>query len=132
LKTKLKGKRFIFREENVNNEKLIEMHFASKEPTILVSPSLGFGTDFKGDKGRFQIIVKTPYPPLSNKRIKRKFDIDKTWYTDKTINALVQMSGRCTRSKDDHSVTYILDSTAINLIKGNVSNLPKHFVERIV
>jgi len=132
LKMKLKGRRFIFREENVNNEKLIEMHFASKEPTILVSPSLGFGTDFKGDKGRFQIIVKTPYPPLSNKRIRRKFDIDKTWYTDKTINALVQMAGRCTRSKDDHSVTYVLDSTSIKLIKDNVSNLPKHFVERII
>lgn len=132
LKTKLKGTRFIFREENVNNEKLIEMHFNSKQPTVLVSPSLGFGTDFNGDKGRFQIIVKTPYPPLSNKRIRRKFDIDKTWYTDKTINALVQMSGRCTRSKEDHSVTYVLDSTAIKLIKENVSNLPKHFVERIV
>jgi ATP-dependent DNA helicase DinG len=132
LKMKLKGRRFIFREEHLNNEKLIEMHFASKEPTILVSPSLGFGTDFKGDKGRFQIIVKTPYPPLSNKRIRRKFDIDKTWYTDKTINTLVQMTGRCTRSKDDHSVTYVLDSTAIKLIKENVSNLPKHFVERIV
>lgn len=132
LKSKLKGTRFIFREENVNNEKLLEMHFNSKQPTVLVSPSLGFGTDFNGDKGRFQIIVKTPYPPLSNKRIRKKFDTDKTWYVDKTINSLIQMSGRCTRSKDDHSVTYVLDSVSIKLIKENIDNLPKHFVERIV
>lgn len=132
LQNKLKGDRFIFRDETMNNEKMLDMHLKSTEPTVLVSPSLGFGTDLNGDKGRFQIIVKTPYPPLSNKRIKRKFDIDKTWYTSKTINTLVQMSGRCTRSKQDYSITYILDASAFRLIKDNISVLPKHFIERIV
>jgi len=132
LQNKLKGDRFIFRDETTNNEKMLDIHLKSSEPTVLVSPSLGFGTDLNGDKGRFQIIVKTPYPPLSNKRIKRKFDIDKTWYVSKTINTLVQMSGRCTRSKQDHSITYVLDATAFRLIKDNISVLPKHFIERIV
>jgi Rad3-related DNA helicase len=116
----------------MNNEKMLETHFNSPEPTVLVSPSLSHGTDLNGDKGRFQIIVKTPYPPLSNKRIKKKFDLDKNWYSDKTINSLIQMSGRCTRSKQDHSVTYILDGTAFKLIKDNVNVLPQHFIERIV
>lgn len=132
LQSKLKGNRFIFREDGVNNEKLLDAHLNSKEPTVMVSPSLGFGTDLHGDNGRFQIIVKTPYPPLSNKRIKKKFDLDKTWYVDKAINSLVQMSGRCTRSKQDHSITYIMDGTAFKLIKDNITTLPKHFVERIV
>lgn len=132
LQDKLKGNRFIFRNESNNNEKMLEEHIKSSEPTVLVSPSLAFGTDLNGDKGRFQIIVKTPYPPFSNKRIKRKFDIDKTWYTSKTINSLIQMSGRCTRSKQDYSTTYILDGTAFKLIKDNISLLPKHFIDRIV
>lgn len=132
LQDKLKGDRFIFRGDTMNNEKMLETHFNSPEPTVLVSPSLSHGTDLNGDKGRFQIIVKTPYPPLSNKRIKKKFDLDKNWYSDKTINSLIQMSGRCTRSKQDHSVTYILDGTAFKLIKDNVNVLPQHFIERIV
>lgn len=132
LQTKLSGKRFIFREDGMNNEKLLDFHMKSTEPTVMVSPSLGYGTDLHGDNGRFQIIVKTPYPPLSNKRIKKKFDLDKSWYVDKAINTLVQMSGRCTRSKQDHSVTYIMDGTAFKLIKDNITALPKHFVERIV
>lgn len=132
LQNKLKGERFIFRDETMNNEKMLEIHSNSSLPTVIVSPSLGYGTDLNGDKGRFQIIVKTPYPPLSNKRIKKKFDLDKTWYSNKTISTLIQMSGRCTRSKQDHSVTYILDATAYNLIKDNVKVLPPHFLDRIV
>ena len=132
LQEQLKGDRFIFRDEKTNNEQVLKEHYTSKEPTVIVSPSLGFGTDLHGDKGRFQIIVKTPFPPLSNKRIKKKFDDDKSWYTDKTINALIQMSGRCTRSKEDHSTTYILDGTSYRLVRDNVSTLPKYFVERIV
>ena len=89
LQNKLKGERFIFRDETMNNEKMLEIHSNSSLPTVIVSPSLGYGTDLNGDKGRFQIIVKTPYPPLSNKRIKKKFDLDKTWYSNKTISTLI-------------------------------------------
>ena len=98
----------------------------------LVSPSLTFGTDLNGEKGRFQIIVKTPYPPLSNKRIKKLFDLDKQWYSNKALCALVQTSGRCTRSKVDYAVTYVLDGKARSLISQNKSKLPKHFIERLV
>lgn len=132
LSNQLKGTRFLFRQDTLNNEKMLGEHFTSKEPTVLVSPSLTMGTDLHGDNGRFQIIVKTPFPPLSNKRIKKKFDTDKSWYTAKTLNNLVQMSGRCTRNIDDHSTTYILDGTVVRLIGDNKDIVPKHFIERIV
>ena len=132
LKTKLTGSRFLFREQVATNEKILKDHFRSDKPTVLVSPSLTFGTDLNGDKGRFQIIVKTPFPPLSNKRIKKLFDLDKDWYANKTLCALVQTSGRCTRSKADYAVTYVLDGRARKLISDNKSKLPKHFIDRLV
>ena len=98
---------------------------------MLVSPSLGFGVDLKDELARFQIIIKTPYPPLNDKRIQKLFKTDKEWYFSKTISSLVQMCGRATRSENDHSVTYILDGNAVNLIQSNKDKLPIHFIERV-
>ena len=48
------------------------------------------------------------------------------------LDTLVQMCGRCTRSTEDHSVTYILDGNAVNSILSSKQFLPKHFLERII
>lgn len=122
----------MFRDSFSNNEAILKEHYETDLPTILVSPSLAFGVDLKDNLARFQIIVKLPYPPLSSKRIKRIFDIDKEWYENKMLNAVVQASGRATRSKKDFSATYILDGNIINVIKRVKNKLPKYFVDRIV
>jgi len=123
--------RYLFRDISMKNEEILKQHYNSQEPTILVSPSLAFGVDLKDDLARFQIIVKLPYPPLSSKRIKKMFDRDKIWYENKMLNSIVQAAGRATRSADDHSVTYILDGSFINVITRSKNRLPKHFIERI-
>ena len=133
LKQRLaENKRYLFRDSFSNNEAILKEHYETDLPTILVSPSLAFGVDLKDNLARFQIIVKLPYPPLSSKRIKRIFDIDKEWYENKMLNAVVQASGRATRSKKDFSATYILDGNIINVIKRVKNKLPKYFVDRIV
>jgi Rad3-related DNA helicase len=131
LQQKLKGDRFLFREESANNEKILDDHFTTDKPTVLVSPSLTFGTDLNGDKGRFQIIVKTPFPPLGNKRIKKMAELDPEWYQQKTLSAFIQTTGRCTRSKADYSVTYVIDGKARKLLLDNKDKLPEHFIERL-
>jgi Rad3-related DNA helicase len=132
LKTKLgNDKRYLFRDTASNNEEILREHFQSKEPTILVSPSLSFGIDLKDELARFQIIVKLPFLPLSSKRIKQLFDIDKDWYENKMLNALVQACGRATRSKHDFSTTYILDGNSINALKRAKDKLPNSFIDRI-
>jgi Rad3-related DNA helicase len=132
LKNKLgSDKRYLFRDIASNNEEILREHFQSKEPTILVSPSLSFGIDLKDELARFQIIVKLPFLPLSSKRIKQLFDIDKNWYENKMLNALVQACGRATRSKHDFSTTYILDGNAINALKKAKDRLPNSFIDRI-
>lgn len=131
LKTHLKGKRFLFRGEDNSNEDILAQHEESEDPTILVSPSMTHGVDLKGDLARFQIIVKAPYQPLSNKRIKELFKRDPDFYTDKCLSTLVQASGRATRSVDDYSTTYALDGVIGSLILRHKNRLPKHFIARI-
>ena len=125
------NKRFLFRDELANNGSILKEHYETDLPTVLVSPSLAFGVDLKDHLARFQIIVKLPFPPLSSKYVKQLFDVDKNWYENKMLNALVQACGRATRSKDDFSTTYILDGNAVNVLKRAKTKLPKSFIDRI-
>lgn len=125
--------RFLFRELGNTNDDIIQEHRNRKDDdTILVSPSLDTGISLDGDLGRFQIILKAPFLPLSSKRIKKIYDKNKEYYTMKMLDNLVQMCGRCTRSDEDYSVTYILDGNVIPALLANKHLLPKHFLERII
>jgi Rad3-related DNA helicase len=132
-KSKNKNRQFLFREVGSSNEDIVKAHKDDiNNDTILVSPSLDTGLSLDGDLGRFQIIIKAPYLPLGSKRIKKLFEKNKEHYSMKMLDSLIQMSGRCTRSIDDHSTTYILDGVAVKAIMANKRNLPKHFLDRFV
>lgn len=123
--------RFLVREAGSTNEAILAEHYMREDGTVLISPSLGFGTDLKDDFGRFSIIMKTPYLPLGSERIKKLASKSPQWYEMKTLVNLVQMCGRTTRNIDDFSDTFILDGTAVDLITRNKSKLPRYFLKRI-
>lgn len=129
---KLKGKRFLCREEGTTNETIVKEHSLRKDDTVLVSPSLTMGLDLKGDLGKWQIIIKMPYPSLASKRIAKLRELDSNWYKMKMFITLIQACGRCTRSAEDESRTYILDGISAKVIIDNRNILPKHFIDRIV
>ena len=124
-------KRYLYREDNRTNEDLIKAHKMSVKDTVLVSPSMTHGVDLKGDLGKFQLIMKAPFSPLGDNRIKRKCKEDPQWYTNMMLSTLVQACGRCNRTASDESVTYILDATAWNTIMRNLNRLPVYFRQRL-
>ena len=124
-------KRFLYREDDRTNEDLIKQHKLSTKDTVLVSPSMTHGVDLKGDLGKFQLIMKAPFSPMGDNRIKRKMKEDPQWYTNMMLSTLVQACGRCNRTADDESVTYILDATAWNTIMRNMKRLPEYFRQRL-
>lgn len=132
IKKRMDDDRFLYREQGMNNERILDVHETTDEPTVLVSPSMTHGIDLKGDLGKFQIIMKAPYLPLGDARVKRKFNEDKEWYLDAMLSTLIQMCGRCNRCESDYSETYILDSNILNAVLQNKDKLPKYFIERFV
>lgn len=124
-------KRFLYREDDRTNEDLIKQHKLSTKDTVLVSPSMTHGVDLKGDLGKFQLIMKAPFSPMGDNRIKRKMKEDPQWYTNMMLSTLVQACGRCNRTAADESVTYILDATAWNTIMRNLKRLPEYFRKRL-
>ena len=116
----------------LDRSEVLERHYSSKKPTVLISPSLHLGVDLKDDFSRFQIIVKVPYPDLTDKRILKMKERDPKWYTWNTVLRLVQAYGRSVRSKEDHATTYLLDSSISFLLKNAQDIVPKWFTEAIV
>ena len=124
--------RLLFREPGVKNEDILRAHIESNEPTVLVSPSMGYGIDLKDDLGRFQVIVKLPYLPLKDKRVVAISEIDKKWYTLQMLSSLIQACGRTTRGENDYSTTYIMDSNFLDIRSKFYSDLPVYFRKRCV
>ncbi len=52
-----------------DRNEMILKHIQSEKPTVLISPSMFLGVDLKDDLSRFQIIVKVPYPDLTDKKV---------------------------------------------------------------
>lgn len=125
-----KQSRFLYREKGITNENIIEQHCERTDPTVLISPSMTHGIDLKGDLGKFAIVMKAPFLPLGDLRIKRMCDEDPQWYLNKMLSNFIQMCGRTIRSADDTSVTYVLDGTLTKKLLDMRDKIPKYFIER--
>ena len=130
IRDNVKSNRLLCRETGVKNEEILEQHENSKQATVLVSPSMSYGVDLKGDLAKFQILLKAPWLPTKEKRVEKMMKLDKQWYSNKMLCTLVQACGRGIRSKDDECVTYILDGSIYDAIYRNKSKLPKYFIDR--
>jgi len=126
LKSSIKSRRLLIHNSQ-NREEILLKHKRSKTPTVLLSPSMTEGVDLKGDRSRFQIICKIPYPYLGDKLIRKKMHKWKWWYPLQTTKTIVQATGRSIRSDTDHAVTYILDSDWDRFFNKNSNLFPKGF-----
>ncbi len=115
-----------------DRNEMILKHTQSTKPTVLISPSMFLGVDLKDDLSRFQVIVKVPYPDLTDKKISVLKQRNPKWYEWNTILRLIQAYGRSVRNADDYANTYILDSSVSFLLKNGKEMIPKWFSEAII
>lgn len=115
-----------------DRNEMILKHSESKKPTVLISPSMFLGVDLKDDLSRFQVIVKVPYPDLTDKKVSVLKQRNPKWYEWNTILRLIQAYGRSVRNSEDYANTYILDSSVSYLLKNGKDMVPKWFSEAII
>ena len=120
------SKRFLFYENAEEKESAVELMRTSKVPHILVGPSLYEGLDLKDDLGRFNILIKAPYPALTD-YIKEKMKRYPFWYNRIVLEKIEQSIGRTNRHVNDYSTTYLIDSGLERLIW----QLPDFITKRI-
>lgn len=112
-----------------DREVTLREHAKTRDPQVLISPSLWYGVDLKDDLSRFQIIVKTPYLSLAEKRTKIKSKKSQQWYLYASLTKLLQGLGRSVRNADDYAVTYILDASTRDLIGRMRRFVPSSFTD---
>ena len=108
-------------------EAILAAHAKSRKPNVLVSPSFWYGVDLKDALSRFQIIIKTPFPSLADKRTNVKANMDWDWYHYATVVKLLQGFGRSVRGDGDYCDTHVLDSNALDLLEKNKDMVPKAY-----
>ncbi len=117
-------------------DKVIMEYIESKEPLVLVAPSVDEGVDFPDDLCRFQVIYKVPYPYLEDKQVKARNRIDPNWYAYQTVVRIVQAYGRGMRNKDDYCDTYIIDEDIFDVLfeewRRFKQYIPKYFLEALI
>ena len=112
-------------------EDTIRRFEASRKSVILVGAGIKDGVDFKGDKCRFQIIFKIPYPSLAGKQVNIRMHYDESWYNYQTIMPLMQAYGRGIRDMDDYCTCYILDNDFEKLLRKFRYLFNEYFLEAI-
>jgi ATP-dependent DNA helicase DinG len=124
--------RLIETNPKLDRNEMILKHCQSPKPTVLISPSMFLGVDLKDDLSRFQIIVKVPYPDLTDKKISVLKQRNPKWYEWNTVLRLIQAYGRSIRNSEDYANTYILDSSVSFLLRNGRDMIPKWFSEAII
>jgi ATP-dependent DNA helicase DinG len=126
----IKDTRLVYHDSS-NKDEVLQEHYNTDKPTVIVSPSMDTGVSFDDDRARFQVIAKIPYPSLGSQKNKLRQKNNPEWYTWKTISGLIQMSGRAVRSVTDHADTIIIDGSFSDLLKYSGHYFPHWFQEAI-
>lgn len=98
---------------------------------VLIGAGIKDGVDFKGDKCRFQILFKMPFPNLGGAQVNIRKRYDLVWYIYQTVMPLMQAYGRGIRNENDYCRTYVLDSDFESLIKDYTYLFNEYFIEAI-
>lgn len=86
--------------------------FLAARQAIFLSVNFEEGLDLKGPDYPLNIIAKVPFENIGDEFVKARNERDNyKRYNMHAAVAVMQAAGRCTRSVDDFSETYILDSS---------------------
>lgn len=130
IKSSVSNKRLVFHKSEDKNEAL-QNHFDSNDDSVIVSPSLSVGVSFDGDKSRFQVVAKVPYPNLSSQKNKLRQKNNPEWYSWKTVSNIIQIFGRCNRSISDYADTIVIDESFGDVLKYSSHYIPTWIQEAI-
>jgi Rad3-related DNA helicase len=110
---------------------VIERFRRAAPGTVLLSPSVDTGYDFKGEMAEYQIICKLPFPDTRSGVMKARASQDKKYSDYLVAQTLQQMAGRVCRAEWDRGETLILDDNFVWWYPRAKEYLNKWFVESV-
>jgi len=114
LATRIPGARILTHTKE-NKKEVYKQFLEGKQDAVLMCAGLYEGIDLPGDLGRFQVIVKVPWPSIAEPAWKYLAQKDRDRYCYETLKTVMQGAGRVCRTPTDFGVTYLIDRTFQNI-----------------
>lgn len=133
IMVRVNDKRLIIHDSNNRMDVLTEF-VESKQPLVLVSPSMERGISLEADLCRFIIVAKAPFLYLGDKIVAKRVYSSKMgseWYAAVMLTTVLQATGRGMRSEDDFCENYILDEQFMRVFQQKPNYLPLWWREAV-
>ena len=99
---------------------------------VFVSVRMEEALDLEGDRCRWQVLCKAPYPNTRDSRVARRLADDQWgWYYRSALRTVIQACGRVVRAPDDYGATYLADSSLLDLFERARHDMPDWFADQV-
>lgn len=115
-----------------NFQEQLNKFYEDEGSRVFISPTCQQGVDFKGDRARFQIIIRVPFASTNSNFVSYMLKNNFVWYMYQALIVFGQQIGRVNRSPDDFGATFLLDSRFNRFISRASKMLPSWVKEAIV
>jgi len=104
----------------------------SDDPEVFLSVKMEEALDLEGDRCRWQLLCKAPYPNTRDSRVARRLEEGQwDWYYRATLRTVIQACGRVVRSPEDHGATYLADASLLDLFERARGDMPPWFADQV-
>jgi hypothetical protein len=122
--------RLMWHDREDRTEKYAAFKESSREDLVFVASGMEEGVSLDYELARWQVIAKCPYPSLAEPAIRYLAEQRPEWYKWETLKKLTQACGRVCRTPTDFGKTYIVDSSALRLLReGATMGLIPHYLK---
>jgi Rad3-related DNA helicase len=98
---------------------------------VFVSVKMEEALDLQGDRCRWQVLCKAPYPNTRDSRVARRLEDGQWgWYYRTALRTVIQACGRVVRAPDDYGATYLADSSLLDLFERARHDMPGWFADQ--
>jgi Rad3-related DNA helicase len=102
------------------------------DASVFLSVKMEEALDLAGDRARWQLLCKAPYPNTSDSRVARRLEDGQwDWYYRQALRTVIQACGRVVRSPEDHGATYVGDASVLDLFDRARAAMPPWFAEQV-
>jgi Rad3-related DNA helicase len=99
---------------------------------VFVSVAFNEGQDWKYDVCSAQILLKTPFADIGDRRVKKRIELGhRQWYQNQAMLEVIQAYGRAIRAEDDTARFYVVDGSFISLVRSTWQFIPDWFKEAL-
>jgi len=102
------------------------------DPDVFLSVKMEEALDLEGDRCRWQLLCKAPYPNTRDSRVAARLEDDQWgWYYRTALRTVIQACGRVVRAPDDYGATYLADTSLLDLFERARLDMPGWFAEQV-